>query len=209
MWTENPSDVRGASCEYASSTATARGNGWLSPYVSGGNYCAVSEDLFKGGAGCGKCYSVSYDGSPASNPGRAGSAVIQVVNSGAGGANRFDCFINGFKTISGSSTGIFPIKFLPVNCLGAPPTAVILDGNNSFYVKVLFSGGATGVVSAKLRIGGAMFDMTRSSGATFYANTNGASGQASFEVSYDNGSKATIGGCFGGAWPVATSSICA
>eukprot|EP01083_Nonionella_stella_P239166 837384_1 len=210
MWTDSPSAVAGGSCEYASSTATARSNTWLSPYVTGGNYCAVSEDLFQGGAGCGRCYSVSYDGSPASDGGRAGNTVVQVVNSGAGGSNHFDCFIDGFRRITGSSTGIFPIQFSHVDCHGtAPPTVVILDGNNASYVKVVFSGGSTGVASAKIRIGGSAFPMTRNSGATFYANTNGARGQASFEVSYDNGSKTTIKGCFGGSWPVQTSSVCA
>ena len=183
---------------------------WLSPYVSGGNYCAVSEDLFQGGAGCERCYSVSYDKSQASDQGRADSAVVQVVNSGAGGSNHFDCFIDSFRTITSSSTGVFPIRFSHVNCQGTtPPTAVILDGNNAFYVKVLFSGGITGVASAKVRVGGALFPMTRNSGATFYAQTNGAKGQASFEVSYDNGNVATIDGCFGGAWPAQTSSVCA
>ncbi|KAL3779624.1 hypothetical protein HJC23_008963 [Cyclotella cryptica] len=209
MWSDNPSAVIGGSCEYAQKISTAKSGAWLSPYITSGNYCAVSEDLFQGGAACGRCYSITYDGSSATNPGKAGNAVVQVVNSGAGGSNHFDCFIDGFHTITSASTGIFPVKFSHVACQGiTPPTAVILDGNNAWYVKVLFSGGTTGVASAKIHIGGASFSMSRLSGATFSANTNGAWGQASFEVTFDNGSAVAIDGCFGGAWPVPTSSVC-
>ena len=149
-------------------------------------------------------------GSQASDPGRAGSAVVQVVNSGAGGSNHFDCFIDGFLTITSSSTGIFPIQFSHVNCQRTTtPTHSRHPSREQFILRQgsLF-GGITGVASAKVRVGGAWFPMTRNSGATFYAQTNGAKGQSSFEVSYDNGNIATIDGCFGGAWPVQTSSVC-
>merc|ERR1712151_480245 len=50
--------------------------------------CAVSEDLYQSGEACGKCFQLTYDGSPSVHEngvtGTPGSVKVQVINSGAG-----------------------------------------------------------------------------------------------------------------------------
>jgi len=209
-WTSDPNTIQGGACEYATPSATAQGDSWLSPFVTAGNYCGVTLDLFEGGAACGRCYLVSYDGSPATDPGRPGEQIVQIVETGTAGSydNLFDCFIDAKERITGSPTGIFPITYTQVDCPNpASPAAVVLDGNNAWYVKVLLAGGPSGIVSATLRIGDSTFPLSRVAGATFSASTNNAQGPASFDIVYDNGGTATIDGCFEGAWPVETSFL--
>jgi len=57
-------------------------------------YCAVSEDLYQKGKGCRQCYRVSWDGVGGTDPGTPGSTEIQVVDSGAGGVDHFDCYLD-------------------------------------------------------------------------------------------------------------------
>lgn len=207
MWTTSPESVKGGSCEYAQSASTAQGSSWLVPYVNKQRYCAVSDALYQSGLGCGKCYQITFNGVGGTDPGRAGSSVIQVVDSGS--SKEFDCFINAFTEITGATTGVFPIQYAQVNCTKTGPTVVILDGNNSYYVKALFAGGKTGVQSAKLQIGSTTYTMDRVSGATWKANLTGQTNQAvAFFVTYTDGTTDTISKCFGGVWPVATSSQC-
>ena len=210
MWTTDANAVKSASCEYASTTATSGGSTpWLTNYVTPGMYCAVSDDLFSNGVGCGSCYRVVYNGVGGTDPGVAGSAIIQVVNSGAGGTKHFDCFLTAHKKITSASTGIFPVAYTKVACTSSPLAAVILDGNNAYYTKVLFAGGTNGVKAATMMIGTTTISMSKVSGATWSANLSGATNKAvSFKLTFSDGTTGTISGCFNNVWPVATGKQC-
>ena len=60
----------GSSCELALPAATQNGANWLDPHVNKKMHCAVNDSLFAGGEGCGKCYRIEYDKSPATDPGK-------------------------------------------------------------------------------------------------------------------------------------------
>ncbi|GKY99161.1 hypothetical protein MPSEU_000871600 [Mayamaea pseudoterrestris] len=210
MWTTSPSAVQGSSCEYASSTSTSGGNTpWLRSYVTPGMYCAVSDDLYESGVSCGSCYRVSYSGSGGSDLGRAGSTIVQVVDFGAGGSKHFDCYVAAHQAISGANTGVFPVAYAKVNCQRSPLAAVVLDGNNAYYTKVLFAGGVTGVQAASITVGTITTPMLRVSCATWAASLTGATNKAvSFQLTFSDGTTGSIFGCFSNAWPVATGTQC-
>jgi len=208
MWSDSPSAVVGGSCEYANAN-----NGGLSspaaasPHIGSLAYCKVDSTLYENGAKCGSCYRVSYDGSQAIDSGRAGSLVVQIVDSG--GANTFDCQVEAFEVITGARTGIFPITYEPVDCNVAAygATATVLDGGNAHYTKVIFSNLAQAVVGAELIVGTQGFSMQRVSGATWSAQTHGASGNATFKVTSAGGQQTSMDACFA-SWPVATGASC-
>ena len=88
------------------------------------HYCAVSADIFNDGgkgAACGDCYEISYDGGKSMGGlipegARAGSAKIQVINSGAGGTKHFDCLDGAFSQITGLHTDGMPITYKKIAC---------------------------------------------------------------------------------------------
>ena len=99
----------------------------LKPTISNLHYCAVSDNLFQlhtpqEGSICGKCFQLNYAGGPSHywdgvpDGARAGSAIIQVINSGAGDSQHFDCLVNGFKDITGLITDGFDITYDEVPC---------------------------------------------------------------------------------------------
>jgi hypothetical protein len=200
--------VTGASCEYAneqdgglnSPAATSR-------YISENRYCAVGS-LYKSGAGCGDCFEVSYDGSSGTNPGTAGHAKVQVVNSAE--ATDFVCHKDVFKTITGGSTGIYPVTFKPISCStkSATGVATVLDGDNKYYTKVIFSDLPYAVAAATLTVNSKSFEMSRVQGATFMASTDGSQGVVSFKMTLSDGSHKELKECFS-SWPVKTLSSCA
>uniref|UniRef100_A0A7S1UP23 Expansin-like EG45 domain-containing protein n=1 Tax=Grammatophora oceanica TaxID=210454 RepID=A0A7S1UP23_9STRA len=207
-WTDSLSAVEGSSCEYSKTASIAQGSSWATPYVDPGFHCAVSDDLYDGGAGCGKCYHLVYDGVGGTNPATAGDAYVQVTNSGAGGTKHFDCFDDAFVALTGISTGIFPLSYYEVPCTYAAPTVVVLDGNNAYYVKVLVAGGETSVSAVTMYVNNIPYIMNRVSGATFSTSLSGLTGSAKFEVTFSDGLTEMIDDCFSGQWPVATSSQC-
>ena len=74
---------------------------------------------------------------------------------------------------------------------------VILDGENTWYVKVLFAGGSEGVHAASMDIGSTNYSMERVSGATWKAHLSGIENQSvSFHASFSDGSAKTITNCF-------------
>ena len=86
---------------------------------------------------------------------------------------------------------------------------VILDGDNAWYVKILFAGGSEGVHAASMDIGSTNYSMERVSGATWKATLSGIENQpVTFHMSFSDGSEKTIKNCFQRGWPVATSSQC-
>jgi hypothetical protein len=207
MWTTNPTAVQGSSCEMAHPASVAKGNAWLKPYVTTNKrYCAVDDKLRASGMSCGTCYKITYTGQPATDPGRPGSAVIQVVDSGS--AKEFDCFVDVFKEITGASTGVFPIYYKQVDCVETGPTVVVLEGNNVWYTKVLVVGGHTGVKAISMTIDGQRYNLQRNGGATWATSLTGRKGATTFSITYRDDTSAELLGCFGGSWPVAPSSQC-
>merc|ERR1719336_2617530 len=207
MWSDSPSTIVGASCEYANAAlGGVRAPSATSPYVASRAYCAADDALYQAGATCGACFRVTYDGSPATDPGRAGSLVVQIVDSGS--AKTFDCQVDAFETITGSRTGIFPVTYEPVDCeTEGDARATVLDGGNAWYTKVIFSNLPGAVISADIDVGGKVFPMSRVSGATWKASPAGAVGVAGFVVTLEDGSVAELSQCFQ-SWPVPTGSSC-
>lgn len=186
------------------------GASWAVPYLTPGMHCAVSEDLFQGGLGCGKCFHLSYNGVGGTNPAQAGSAIVQVTNSGAGGSKHFDCFDDAFEELTGIATGIFPLEYYQVDCEQTPVTVVVLDGPNAYFTKVLVAGGHTSVKAMDITVGNAApVSMYRNSGATWAAGLSGASGMGvRFDITFDDDTAVTLQGCFANSWPVATGTQC-
>merc|ERR1711939_612065 len=90
------------------------------------------------------------------------------------------------------------------------PTATVLDGGNAWYNKMIFSGLSRGVSAASIKIGeDDTIQMTRNSGATWYASTPGTSGDVTvtFSLTLENGETVELANCFN-SWPQATSSSC-
>eukprot|EP00419_Tripos_fusus_P012369 CAMPEP_0172663102 /NCGR_PEP_ID=MMETSP1074-20121228/5714_1 /TAXON_ID=2916 /ORGANISM="Ceratium fusus, Strain PA161109" /LENGTH=428 /DNA_ID=CAMNT_0013479049 /DNA_START=125 /DNA_END=1411 /DNA_ORIENTATION=- len=207
-WTGHPKTFVGASCEYGNAAIGGMHSpAATSPYITQRAYCAVNARLYRQGAACGQCFRVSYEGGPATPKGKPGSLVVQVVNSGR---TTFDCHEAAFKKITGSTEGIYPINFEPVQCETAPdgPVATVLDGDNAFYTKVIFSNLPSAVSGAKLKVGSKIFAMQRNSGATWRASTDGSHGAAaSFTLMLDDGS--TLENVMGfKSWPVKTGASC-
>ena len=59
------------------------------------------SDLFNGGEGCGKCFKFDYGGEGGTNPASAGSAIVQVTNSGAVGIHHLDCSDDALYQLTG------------------------------------------------------------------------------------------------------------
>jgi len=197
----------GGSCEYANEVdGGAKSPAATSPHIATGRYCGVNANLFAAGAGCGACYNVSYNGEGGTNPGSAGWEVVQVVNLAD---IDFACNKDVFQSITGSSTGVFPITYNKIACEvdSSAGVATVLDGNNAYFTKAIFSDLPFAVSSAKLKVGSKSFPMKRVAGATFVASTDGTGPSASFELTLADGSINEMAPCFS-SWPVATGSSC-
>merc|ERR1711976_664112 len=125
-WTEdtNTGAIQGSSCLHDPYR--------LQPKLPLVQSCAVSQDLFQNGQACGKCFVLRYDGSPSvyggPERGRPGSAKIQVINSGAGDTQHFDCLSGVYKQITGAAPDGYPISFSEVDCAG--------EGLDAYHVQV-------------------------------------------------------------------------
>jgi len=214
MWSDSTTTIVGGSCEYANeANGGVNSPAATSPYISSFAYCAVDATLYENGANCGACYRVSYDGSSATDPGQAGSQIVQIVDSGS--AKTFDCQLQAFQTITGSSTGVFPITYEPVDCetSNGGAVATMLDGDNAYFTKVIFSNLASSVEQAELTITPAdgssvSFSMDRAGGATWSkGGLGGVTGSASFSLTLASGNVVTMDSCFE-TWPVATNQFC-
>jgi len=133
--------------------------------------------------------------------------VVQIVDSGS--AKTFDCHLTAFQKITGAESGIFPVTYEPADCDTGSQGAVatVLDGKNAWYTKVIFSSLPDAVVGASMLVEGNTYTMSRVSGATWQANTNGESGSVSFSVSLEDQSTVDFASCFS-SWPVATGEYC-
>lgn len=72
---DDPGPLAGSSCGYAQPESVMQGDKWLKPHVDKQMYCAVNDDLWQGGEGCGKCYKISYNGVGGTDPGEAGKGM--------------------------------------------------------------------------------------------------------------------------------------
>mmetsp|Transcript_74340 Transcript_74340/g.131455 ORF Transcript_74340/g.131455 Transcript_74340/m.131455 type:complete len:375 (+) Transcript_74340:85-1209(+) len=193
--------VKAGECEYAGfgiGSVAAQ-----TPYIPNKYYCAVRDDLFKNGAGCGICYKISYGGAGGSNAGRAGELVVQAVDRNAvsdhADAKEFDCQVGAFQNITGARTGVFPVNYERVDCDVTPegPVAMVITGGNKWFIKVIFSNMISAVESAKMTVGSKSYNMKRTSGATWEAQMDdGPTGKASFEVKLDNSKVVNFPDCF-------------
>jgi len=196
-------------CEYADATdGGTKSPAATSPHIVSGRYCGVNLEKYAEGAGCGACYNVSYSGEGGTDKGRAGWEVVQVVNIAEN--VDFACNKDVFESITGASTGIFPVTYHKMACEvdSSVGVASVLDGNNAYYTKAIFSDLPYAVSSAKLKIGSKSFPMSRVAGATFKASTDGTQASASFELTLADGSINKMAPCFT-SWPVTTDSSCA
>merc|ERR1711981_626909 len=215
MWSASANTIVGGSCEDANSAQGGLASpAATSPYITSQRYCAVSADVFEGGLSCGRCYRLTFDGTDTTETtgcATAGSAIIQVVDSGS--AKEFDCQETVFKEISGCTTGVMGITYEEVECEGTgPPTATILDGDNAWYTKVIFSGLSRAVSSASITVGAGNpgIQMTRNGGATWSTSTpDGIAGNVpvTFKLTLDNDATVEMDACFN-TWPQPTSASC-
>jgi len=99
MWSNDPDVITRSMCEYANSNLGGRtAPSAVAPPIQTLHYCATNVAIL--GQACGNCYEVAYDGSEASDDGRAGKAVVQIVDGGA--THAFDCQKNVFEIITGA-----------------------------------------------------------------------------------------------------------
>mmetsp|Transcript_10102 Transcript_10102/g.18819 ORF Transcript_10102/g.18819 Transcript_10102/m.18819 type:complete len:837 (-) Transcript_10102:267-2777(-) len=201
LWTDSPDAVTGASCEYANAAT----GGLQSPaaqgkYMATRTYCLANPDVYASGDACGACWRVSREGH--------GSLVVQIVGS-HGGTNSLDCHRDAFEAIAGQAYGSYEVDLEPVDCdlEGGGPRATVMDGNNAWYTRVIFSNLPRAVLGARISLGGDMVEMQRVSGATWSAQLGGKEGAtASFAVTLEGGEVMNFP-CFD-SWPVAGGSSC-
>lgn len=211
MWSTDPQEIVGSSCEFANIAQGGTGSpAAANPYIASGRYCAVDAELYGGAVACGRCYRITFNGAETTETtgcNRPGAAVVMVVDSGS--AAVFDCHLPVFRDISGCETGVMGIQFEQVACQGAgPPTATILDGGNAYFVKVLFSGLERGVDAATITVGGNAPVMMSRNGGPFQASTQGLTGvPVGFTLTLDDGSTLELANCFGN-WPQTTGASC-
>lgn len=183
-----------------------------SPYVKGRKYCAADiHTLFDNGKACGRCYKISFGGSGGSDGGRAGSEVIQVVNSGHMAHNAvFDCQVDAFEAITGARTGVYPINYEEVDCdqSNGGGVATVLAGGNAWYTKVLFSNLVRPATAVSVVAGGKRhkLEMQPCCG-TWAGQLGGESAHVGFELTHDDGTTTSFKDCFK-SWPVKTSVAC-
>jgi len=215
MWSTNPDVIQGSMCEYANPPLGRSSPSAIAPAIQNLNYCATNVAIL--GQVCGNCYEVSYDGSPATDPGRAGKAVVQIVDGGA--TEVFDCQDNVFHTITGANTGVFPITYKQVDCEVAAggPRAMVVDGtynNNGNNVKMIFANLPKTVTGAKMAVttkaDGSIREFTfvrsgdsavwRGSGFGDYGTNIPEGGATTFTLTLGDGSTVPLENCFK-SWP--------
>ncbi|CAE7572251.1 idp1, partial [Symbiodinium pilosum] len=137
-----------------------------------------------------------------------GSLVVQVIGS-HGGSNGLDCHFEAFRAITGADSGTFEVLLEPVECevAGAGPMATILNGDNAWYTRAIFSNLPYAVLGATISVDGQATEMSRVAGATWQAQLGGSGNSASFTLQLEGGHEASFPDCFS-SWPVQTGSSC-
>ncbi|OLP81252.1 hypothetical protein AK812_SmicGene38232 [Symbiodinium microadriaticum] len=125
------------------------------------------QEIYGNGAACGSCWKVAVE-FEAHREGQ-GSMVVQII--GSHGGSDLGCFFDAFRTISGADSGTFEdppqgklgstfdaleVSLEPVQCevADAGPVATILDGNNAWYTRAIFSNLPYAVVKASILVDG-------------------------------------------------------
>ncbi|CAE7864784.1 SLC22A6 [Symbiodinium sp. KB8] len=162
LWTKDVSALRGGSCEYAAvSQGGLQSPAATSKYLESRAVCIANPEIYGNGAACGSCWKAHREGQ--------GSMVVQII--GSHGGSDLGCFFDAFRTISGADSGTFEVSLEPVQCevADAGPVATILDGNNAWYTRAIFSNLPYAVVKASILVDGKATEMQRVSGATWQA----------------------------------------
>jgi len=195
MWSETEQSMVGSACQYANA-----GQGGLkspaaqTPLIQAEKVCAANYKMFEGGFACGRCYKISFNGEASTDPGRPGSEIIQVVDSGAW--RNFDCIMPAFKKITGASTGVFQIHYKQVDCPVAHggPT-VTVTASSYYFVSVVFSNLPSPARHASISIDGKSKDMVYLHSAVFQVYT-GSHSAASFHIELENAQSVSFHNCF-------------
>ena len=201
LWTDDASAFQGGSCEYASaSQGGLQSPSATSKYLDSRAVCLANPAIYGDGVACGSCWKAQREGQ--------GSMVVQIIGS-HGGSNNLDCFFDAFRTIAGADAGTFEVSLEPVECEvnGAGPVATIVDGDNAWYTRAIFSNLPHAVLAASISVDGKATEMRRVSGATWEANLAGAGSVVGFKVSLEGGTEMAFRDCFS-SWPVAKGSSC-
>ncbi|CAE7830521.1 celCCC [Symbiodinium sp. CCMP2592] len=196
LWTDDASAFQGGSCEYASaSQGGLESPSATSKYLESRAVCLANPAIYGGGVACGSCWKAEREGQ--------GSMVVQIIGS-HGGSNNLDCFSDAFRTIAGADGGTFEVRLEPVECEvnGAGPVATIVDGDNAWYTRAIFSNLPHAVLAAWISVDGKATEMRRVSGATWEANLGGGGSVVGFKVSLEGGTEMAFRDCFS-SWPVA------
>jgi len=208
MWTSNHDVITGSMCGYAAPVI----GGLNSPAITNSHYfqnnrflCAANQSRHPNS--CGKCFRVRYT-SGGTEPGRSrpGEAIIQIVDAMV--ANRdFDCLLNPFQQITGTTTGVFPISYEEVPCTltdNGRSKLTVMDINNSWNTKVIVSNAEYAVTSVRMDIAGRQLNLQRSLQSATWIDgplLRGETGIASFVVGLSNGATLNFNNCFAD-WPV-------
>lgn len=219
MWASE-SALIGAQCEFANAPVNSVTDRVLTPYMRNGFHCAIGDGgnpAFGKGENCGKCYHIwsLNDNGIYGTPGHKGSAHITVTNGGAGGSHHFDCIADGFKAITGASTGVFAIEYEEVTCdeVTGSITAINWADKNAYYCKMMFEnvglwGGISSVESCLN--GNSCKPMQRAGGATWTGCPQGEGSSMLFkltQVGHDGHSRTVDCNC-PYAWPWNNGARC-
>lgn len=222
MWSLKDDVIVGSSIPHEGGPSACKfadpGNGGLqspaatSPYIKTRMYCAADiQTLFGKGLACGRCFHVAFDGQGGTDGGRAGSAVIQVVNSGVMNHNAvFDCQVTAFEAITGAQTGVYPISWEEVDCEVSTGGAVatLLRGDNAWYAKLVFSNLPRPATGAKLVSQGQGYELEMEGCCgTWFGQLGGGQGPVELELTLVGGEVSSFRQCFE-TWPAPTSSFC-
>ena len=201
LWTDETSALAGASCEYA----RAMPGGLESPaatskYLKTRAVCLAKSEIYASGSACGSCWKAHREGQ--------GSLVVQIIGS-HGGSNSLECHLDAFRAVAGADRGAFEVSLEPVECevIGTGPVATILDGDNAWYTRAIFSNLPYAVVGASISVDEKAYEMRRVSGASWQANLGGSGSSAEFTLRLEGGQEATFPDCFS-SWPVASGTSC-
>ena len=201
LWTDDASAFQGGSCEYASaSQGGLQSPSATSKYLESRAVCLANPAIYGNGVACGSCWKAQREGQ--------GSMVVQIIGS-HGGSNNLDCFFDAFNTIAGADAGTFEVSLEPVECevTGTGPVATVVDGDNAWYTRAIFSNLPHAVLAAWISVDGKATEMRRTSGATWQANLGGGGSVVGFKVSLEGGEEMAFRDCFS-SWPVARGSSC-
>eukprot|EP00931_Biecheleriopsis_adriatica_P094304 TRINITY_DN6796_c0_g1_i1.p1 TRINITY_DN6796_c0_g1~~TRINITY_DN6796_c0_g1_i1.p1 ORF type:complete len:495 (+),score=91.75 TRINITY_DN6796_c0_g1_i1:74-1486(+) len=195
MWDLTKDTMVGSSCQYANA-----GQGGLespaaqTPLIKKSRLCAVNAKMYQGGFACGRCYKISYTGEASTDPGRPGSELVQIVDSGAW--RNFDCIMPTFKSITGAGTGVFRIHYKRAKCPveGGGATATV-TASSFYFTSLVLSNLPYPAREVSMELNGEKHKMSYLHSAVFQTYTGSHSG-ASFQARLEDGSTVSFKDCF-------------